>query len=196
MAERAGSAGRNGFHAVPERSETAIGQLGRLAADAPCQEGEASAVGPLAATGAGRGRLLLAEDNAINRELAEAILTRAGYDVDCVADGVQAVAAVRRQAYDLVLMDVQMPVMDGFQATREIRQIDGIAASIPIIAMTANAMLGDREDCLAAGMDDYVPKPFDTARLLEMVERWIGGPPPGLPAPVPIARAGSERRPL
>jgi CheY-like chemotaxis protein len=141
-----------------------------------------------------RGRILLAEDNAVNRDLAKAILSNAGYVVDCVGNGVQAVSAATRREYGVVLMDVQMPVMDGFQATREIRRIEEKAARVPIIAMTASAMLGDREACLAAGMDDYVTKPFNSMSLLETVGRWIGGSPLGLAAPEPMARAESALR--
>ena len=117
-------------------------------------------------------RLLLAEDNAINQMLALAILRKAGHRVDAVANGVEAVEAVRNRTYDLVLMDVQMPEMDGIEATRAIRALPGDLGAIPIISMTANAMNGDRESYLAAGMNDYVSKPIDRDDLLDKVLRW------------------------
>jgi CheY-like chemotaxis protein len=112
-------------------------------------------------------RLLLAEDNAINQKVALRILERMGYRADVAANGLEAVDAVRRQPYDVVLMDVQMPELDGLEATRRI--VAG-AEDLPwrrpwIIAMTANAMQGDREICLAAGMDDYISKPIRTEQL-------------------------------
>jgi PAS domain S-box-containing protein len=117
-------------------------------------------------------RLLLAEDNPINQKLAVALLSRAGYPVDTVEDGRQAVEAVRSRRYGLVLMDVQMPEMDGFEATQLIRSQEGPDAHIPIVAMTAHAMKGDRERCLAAGMDDYLPKPLQRAEVFRVIERW------------------------
>jgi two-component system sensor histidine kinase/response regulator len=89
-----------------------------------------------------------------------------------VEDGLAAVEAVRRGDYDLVLMDVQMPGLDGLAATRRIRALEIAKAAVPVIAITANAMAGDDERCLAAGMDDYVTKPFDRARLLAKVAEW------------------------
>ncbi len=121
-----------------------------------------------------RSRILVAEDNAINQQIAHALLADLGHEVEIVADGRQAVEAVRRQHYDLVLMDVQMPVLDGLNATREIRLLEGEVGQLPIIAMTANAMKGDREACLEAGMNDYVSKPFEAAQFARTVERWLG----------------------
>ncbi|HUI25702.1 MAG TPA: response regulator [Candidatus Kryptonia bacterium] len=109
-------------------------------------------------------RILIAEDNTVNQQLAVSLLKRMGYRADIASNGVEALAAVRRQAYDVVLMDIEMPEMDGLEATRAIRT--WCPASSPrIVAMTANAMQGDRERCLAAGMDDYVSKPI---RVLEL----------------------------
>lgn len=112
-------------------------------------------------------RVLLVEDNAVNQMLASAILKKAGYSIEVAADGVQAVEAVRSQPFDAVLMDIQMPEMDGLEATRRIRGLDDPdQANIYIIAMTANALMGDREKCISAGMNDYLPKPIDQKKLL------------------------------
>jgi signal transduction histidine kinase/CheY-like chemotaxis protein len=110
--------------------------------------------------------ILVAEDNKINQMVAEAVLTEAGHSVDLVANGVLAVEAVRRHDYDVVLMDVQMPVLDGVQATKQIRALPPPKCRIRIIAMTAHAMPGDRETYLATGMDDYVSKPIEVPILL------------------------------
>jgi PAS domain S-box-containing protein len=119
-------------------------------------------------------RVLLVEDNAFNRELACEILSEAGMVVDIATDGAQAVNKVQTETYDVVLMDWQMPVMDGIEATRRIRaQLP--FAQLPIIAMTANAMAGDREKCLAAGMNDHVSKPIDIEQLLATLVRWVQG---------------------
>jgi len=116
-------------------------------------------------------RLLVAEDNDVNQILINALLARMGHRVHLVANGRLAVEAVRRGDYDLVLMDLQMPEMDGMEATQAIRALGGAFASLPIIAMTANAFDEDRQACLAAGMDDYVAKPIDVAQLAEAIAR-------------------------
>jgi CheY-like chemotaxis protein len=110
-------------------------------------------------------RILLAEDNAVNQKLALRILEQMGYRADVASNGLEAVESVERQTYDLVLMDVQMPEMDGLDATRAIRHLKGLSQP-RIVAMTANAMQGDRELCIAAGMDDYISKPI---RLNELI---------------------------
>ncbi len=116
-------------------------------------------------------RILVAEDNPVNQALALAILRKMGYRADCVADGQEVLDALAQRPYDLILMDVQMPVMDGFEATRRI-----VSGALPdarprIIAMTANAMYGDRERCLQSGMDDYISKPIRIEELRRIVER-------------------------
>ncbi|MGE5505442.1 MAG: ATP-binding protein, partial [Actinomycetota bacterium] len=116
--------------------------------------------------------VLLAEDNPVNRKVAVALLERAGHQVVAVENGVQAVDAVRRARFDAVLMDVHMPEMDGFEATRRIRALRGPAARTPVIAMTANVLAGDERRCLAAGMDDYIGKPFKPAALLAKLAEW------------------------
>ena len=105
-------------------------------------------------------RILLADDHSHNQKLGQLILDRLGYKADVAGNGVEVIEALERQSYDLILMDVQMPEMDGLDATRVIRQ-RWPDARLYIIALTANAMRGDREACLAAGMDDYVSKPID-----------------------------------
>lgn len=113
----------------------------------------------------------MAEDNAINQRVGKLILLKAGYDIDLVADGCEAVEAHRVAAYDLILMDCQMPIMDGFEASRLIRKMDGQPQPI-IIAVTANALVGERERCLNAGMDDYLSKPFQAEQLISVVRKW------------------------
>ena len=120
-----------------------------------------------------RGRVLLAEDNPINQKVAVHLLGRLGYGVDLAENGAEAVEMVQRRDYDIVLMDCQMPVMDGFEATRTIRSLNSRVARIPIVAVTANALPGEREKCLAAGMDDYVPKPVSKETLDEALARWL-----------------------
>ena len=120
-------------------------------------------------------RLLLVEDNSINQRVALAILSRLGYRADAVANGREAVTALCRAPYDLVLMDCQMPEMDGYEATRAVRASGSpvLNPAIPIIAMTANAMQGDRERCLESGMDDYLTKPIGTKALAECLARHL-----------------------
>jgi CheY-like chemotaxis protein/HPt (histidine-containing phosphotransfer) domain-containing protein len=116
-------------------------------------------------------RILLAEDNATNQKLAMQLLGRMGYAADLVADGREAVEAIESREYDVVLMDMQMPEMDGLEATRHIRLRHGQGRPPYIVAMTANAMQGDREMCLAAGMDDYVSKPIAITSLIDALTR-------------------------
>ena len=118
-------------------------------------------------------RILVAEDNAINQRVAVSMLEKAGHRVDLVSNGREAVEALDRRSYDLVFMDCLMPQMDGFEATRAIRAAEvGTDRQVPIVALTANAMQRDREQCLAAGMDDYLTKPFSKQALNAAVERW------------------------
>jgi CheY-like chemotaxis protein len=117
-------------------------------------------------------RILVAEDNPVNQKLAQRILQKMGYKPDLVANGIEVIEALRRQQYDLILMDVQMPEMDGLDATREIIREFGEESRPRIIAMTANAMRGDREVCLSAGMDDYISKPIRLVELQEILIRW------------------------
>jgi PAS domain S-box-containing protein len=125
------------------------------------------------AAAARHGRILVADDNFINLQIAETILTEAGFSVDTVTDGDEAVNAIRSHAYDVVLMDLQMPILDGLQATKKIRASSGAMARVPIIAMTASALTGAREACLAVGMDDFVTKPFDPQTFIGIIDRWL-----------------------
>ena len=130
---------------------------------------------PAPPTNPTRPRVLMAEDNEINRRVAVGLLERLGCDVDPVENGRRAVEALDYGRHQLLLMDIQMPEMDGLSATAAIRQrerISGEGRHIPIIAMTAHAMQGDRERCLEAGMDDYLSKPLRPARLGEVVRAW------------------------
>jgi two-component system sensor histidine kinase/response regulator len=132
--------------------------------------------------------VLLAEDNPINQEVALELLRGAGLHADLAADGAQAVALARAAPYDLILMDMQMPVLDGLEATALIRALPGYAAT-PILALTANAFGEDRARCLAAGMNDHVGKPVDPAVLFAALLRWL---PPGAAPPIPAADAGAD----
>jgi len=180
--------------------------------------GQAASANPIRRRG-GRSagaRILLAEDHRISQEVAATMLRQAGYQCDAVANGRQALEAVMGQPYDLVLMDCQMPEMDGFAATHAIRQAEqagqvkhGSTGRLPIIALTANAIKGDRERCLEAGMDDYLSKPLNPDRLIDLIEsrlartaaphtpedgpRPLEGPPPG-PSAAPTV-TGHEARP-
>jgi PAS domain S-box-containing protein len=135
-------------------------------------------------------RILVAEDNITNQQVALGVLKKLGYNAEAVVNGTEAIKALETNSYDLVLMDVQMPEMDGITATKAIRNGQGdrnadgsprfrhTPAHIPIIAMTANVMQGDRERCLVAGMDDYIPKPISPRMLSDMLTRWLSRPDP------------------
>ncbi len=126
-------------------------------------------------------RVLLAEDNLVNQKVAQAMLARLGVESDVAANGLEALDALVGVSYELVLMDCQMPEMDGFEASRRIRERERGSRRIPIVAMTANAMAGDREKCLEAGMDDYIPKPVRVEDLRSALGRWLpAGSLPGM----------------
>jgi CheY-like chemotaxis protein len=118
-------------------------------------------------------RILLAEDNAVNQKVALRLLQRLGYTADVAANGLEVLEAIARQPYDLILMDVQMPEVDGLEATRRICQLVPKEERPRIVAMTANALAGDRERCIEAGMDDYVTKPVDLLQLADALQRTV-----------------------
>jgi PAS domain S-box-containing protein len=146
-------------------------------------------------------RILVMDDNSMNQKVARLMLEPFGCQVDVAADGAEAVRMTTLFPYDLVLMDCEMPVLDGFAATREIRRREGSHGGVPIIAMTAYALKGDRERCLEAGMDDYLSKPIEANKLQATLARWLGMTAAGLgepvlppaapePAPAPETAAG------
>ncbi len=128
--------------------------------------------GPRAAAGP-KAHILVVEDNVVNQKVAVRMLETLGHQVDVAANGLEAVQALSEIPYDLVLMDCQMPQMDGYEATAEIRRRQGAHRHTPIIAMTAGAMRGDEDRARAAGMDDYVVKPATRDQLSAVVDRWL-----------------------
>jgi CheY-like chemotaxis protein len=118
--------------------------------------------------------ILIAEDNLINQKVIETMIRRLGYSVRLAENGRQALEALTAGTVKMIFMDCQMPEMDGFEACREIRKLE-TGKRTPIIALTANAVPGDRERCLQAGMDDYVSKPFRQDELRRVIERWLPG---------------------
>jgi signal transduction histidine kinase/CheY-like chemotaxis protein/HPt (histidine-containing phosphotransfer) domain-containing protein len=131
-------------------------------------------------------RVLLVDDNPINQQVGLTILKRLGIHGDSAENGLQAVEILETGGYDLVLMDVQMPVMDGFEATRRIRKLSSGNPSVPIIAVTAHAMRGDQEKCLEAGMNDYLAKPIEPQALIRILEKWLSPEQPESPRPGPV----------
>ena len=139
-------------------------------------------------------RILVAEDIASNREVALAILTKLGYCPDLVINGAEALAALQSAPYNLVLMDCEMPEMDGYEATRRIRKQETLEgnARIPIVALTAHAISGDQAKCVEAGMDDYLRKPIEPRELAEALSKWLPAVPP---AAGPAAQGNPRREP-
>jgi CheY-like chemotaxis protein len=119
------------------------------------------------------GRVLIAEDNLINQRVVAIMLSKLGYSVDVATEGGVVLEVLQKQHYDLILMDCQMPGMDGFEATRAIRSLHADVSQIPIVAVTANAMPGQREKCLAAGMNDYISKPIQSELLASTLRKYL-----------------------
>jgi signal transduction histidine kinase/ActR/RegA family two-component response regulator len=161
--ELAAPTGEPGLHIVP---------VPRGAGESSAASAAESAAGIPGAV-AGRARVLVVEDNAVNQLLVAKLLARAGHDATIAGDGETALAHLRSAAFDLVLMDVQLPGMDGVSVTRHIRDLPGPVGAIPVIALTANAMAGDRDRYLAAGMDDYLSKPIDANQLYLTIARQL-----------------------
>ncbi len=118
-------------------------------------------------------KILLAEDNLINQKVALRIINDAGYSAQSVNNGIEALNILNENYFDLILMDVQMPEMDGFTATKEIRKLKTVASKIPIVAITAHALIGDKEKCLEAGMNDYISKPIEPDQLIQLLDKWL-----------------------
>lgn len=174
----------------PVRSSEFYNRLVRLMSTRDTTSATETAGGPPIpdpAPGPHRGRVLVVEDNEVNQLVARATVGKFGYAVDVVSNGAEAVDATEATRYAAVLMDCHMPVMDGFEATRVIRSRGGMHR-LPIIAMTAGALDGDRERCLAAGMDDYLAKPVDAAALEAALARWV---PEQVPQPLAVTGAGT-----
>jgi len=166
--------------------------MGTLAVEEPLAQAAAANGAPLR-----RLRILLAEDNIVNQKLAVRLLEKRGHVVAVVGDGKEAIEALDKDRFDLVLMDVQMPQMDGFEATALIRESEATTGvHLPIIAMTAHAMKGDRERCLGAGFDGYVPKPVRSQELFDAIEMLVGVPPPtdgAVPQEAPMSESLVDR---
>jgi CheY-like chemotaxis protein len=135
-------------------------------------------VAAAAADGPPAGRILLVDDSKMNRMVAKAMLERLGYDVEVAGNGGDAVLAATSATFDVVLMDCLMPDRDGYEATELIRRSEGHTRHTTIVALTASALSGDREKCLAAGMDDYLSKPLRPVALATMLGRWVNQPVP------------------
>jgi two-component system sensor histidine kinase/response regulator len=174
--------GIDGFVMRPARSaplaEALTGRDGEALANA---QQTLEQIGDSAARGM---RVLVTDDNKINLQVARIMLEKAGYVVSAAEDGGSAVRAVEADDFEIILMDVQMPDMDGFEVTEKIRAMGGVKSAIPVVAVTANAMPEHRDECLEKGMDDFIAKPFDKVELLQLVARWAlvgakstGGPP-------------------
>jgi CheY-like chemotaxis protein/HPt (histidine-containing phosphotransfer) domain-containing protein len=177
-ADEARAAGIAAYLTKPVRQSQLFDAIAAVMADATDREPLVTEETIAESRARSRPRVLVAEDNAVNQKVAVAMLARIGFEADVVANGAEAVEAVARRAYGAVLMDCQMPEMDGYAATGAIRAREAGGVRLPIIAMTAGAMEGDRERCLAAGMDDYLAKPVALDALDSALRRWVGAAAP------------------
>jgi two-component system sensor histidine kinase/response regulator len=182
--EEAAQAGFSARLTKPARLSQLQAAILRAAAP-PQASAPAARPRPAPAPGQTLGRLLIVEDNAINQAVAKGIVAKLGYDCDVAGNGFEALEALGRRRYDAVLMDCQMPEMDGFEATARIREGPEPARDVPIVAMTASALVEDRDRCLEAGMDDYLSKPIKSADLDTILHRLL---------PAPVASGGAAHR--
>ena len=183
-AEVAAAAGFVARLTKPARLAQLHDALVRAVGSAPAAAAAAPAAVRIRTPGVPKKRLLVVEDNAINQVVAKGLVATLGYGCDVAGNGIEALEALDRQHYDAVLMDCRMPEMDGFEATAQIRRREGDAHLLPIIAMTAGALVEDRERCLAAGMDDYLSKPLQAGDLDRILRRWL--------APAAKERGGAD----
>ncbi len=174
---RARDMGISAYLSKPVRRQELYRSLAQAVGDATAVE---TPTRPASSPARIHGRILMAEDNGVNQFVARNVLKSIGCDFEIVANGQDALLAVQRGSYDMVLMDCQMPVMDGYDATRAIRAWEssqppapGSARHIPIVALTANALVGDADICRAAGMDDHLPKPYSRKQLIALMARWL-----------------------
>jgi CheY-like chemotaxis protein len=166
--------GVNGIVLKPFRPGRLLEALVRAATGATDAEKRSPTVSPFGLPRSAAVRVLVAEDNAVNQKVALMLLKRLGYTADAVGNGVEVLQALGTKIYDLILLDVQMPEMDGYETAQRVgmRWRRNEAARPRMIAMTGNAMQGDREKCLEAGMDDYISKPVRIEELRSVLERW------------------------
>jgi signal transduction histidine kinase/ligand-binding sensor domain-containing protein/ActR/RegA family two-component response regulator len=164
--------GEIGFESLPGQGST-FWFTARLTLGTEAPPAKAGSIAESPPREQNRGTILVVEDNRINQKVLSRQLANLGYAIEVAENGAEAVAKVKSSSYDLIFMDVQMPVMDGFQATQQIRSLGENSSSIPIVAVTANAFQGERDKCFSFGMDDYLTKPVDKDRLKEAVQRWM-----------------------
>jgi CheY-like chemotaxis protein/HPt (histidine-containing phosphotransfer) domain-containing protein len=167
------AAGIDAYLTKPVRQSQLYERLREVLGPEVVESAAPSAATPVAAVALGS--VLVAEDNPVNQRVVQAMLTRLGYAVDIADDGRRAVDLVLTRHYDVVLMDCQMPELDGFAATREIRAAGGAAGAVPVVALTASALAGDEERCREAGMDDFLSKPVRRDALAATLQRWAAG---------------------
>lgn len=164
----------------PDRIEPS-GELNKQYVNSGVEEKVSNVITDFLIEKRGKFTILLAEDNAVNQKVLTRFLTDAGYKVNTVVNGIEALNEIKANNYDLVLMDIQMPEMDGLTASQKIRELDGIISQIPIIAITAHALMGDKEKCMRAGMNDYLSKPVNHQKLTAVMDKWLkidSTPPP------------------
>ncbi len=165
----------SGYLTAPMRQAMLLDCILKISATSQAEQKTSDTARSVAPETVDSGRhILIAEDNQVNQRVAVLQLQQIGFTADVTSNGEEAVAAANKNKYDLILMDCQMPIMDGFLATREIRKAEiRTGRRVPIVAMTAHAMEGDREKCIAEGMDDYISKPVNPTVLSAILEKWL-----------------------